>query len=78
MTKLYTYRETYDTGFAPNPFQGVLTLANCKPAIRRTAEVGDWVAAFTANIVRNADKKILYQGKKEQKNLYGLAALQRN
>lgn len=69
MTKLYTYRETYDTGFAPNPFQEVLTLANCKPAIRRTAEVGDWVAAFTANIVRNADKKILYQGKKGAEKL---------
>lgn len=63
MTKLYTYRETYDTGFAPNPFQGVLTLANCKPAIRRTAEVGDWVAAFTAKTVRNGNQEIIYRGK---------------
>ena len=63
MTRLYTYRETYDTGFAPNPFLGVLTLANCKPAIRRTAEVGDWVAAFTAKTVRNGNKEIIYRGK---------------
>lgn len=62
MTRLYTYRETYDTGFAPNPFLGVLTLANCKPDIRRTAQVGDWVAAFTANTVSDG-KKIIYRGK---------------
>ncbi len=63
MTRLYTYRETYDTGFAPNPFHGVLTLANCKPDIRRTSKVGDWVAAFTANTVKNVDSKIVYRGK---------------
>ncbi|VTZ23755.1 conserved hypothetical protein [Methylocella tundrae] len=32
-----------DFGFAPNPFHGVCTLATCKPIIRRTAKVGDWV-----------------------------------
>lgn len=63
MTRLYTYRETADTGFAPNPFHGVLTLANCKPDIRRTAQVGDWVAAFTANFVKNVEDKIVYRGK---------------
>lgn len=33
----------YDSGFAPNPFYGFCTLATCKPDIRRTAEVNDWV-----------------------------------
>lgn len=32
-----------DFGFAPNPFHGVCTLATCKPRIRRTAQIGDWV-----------------------------------
>jgi len=32
-----------DYGFAPNPFFGVCTLATCKPVIRRTAAVGDWI-----------------------------------
>lgn len=32
-----------DFGFAPNPFHGYCTLATCKPVIRRTAQVGDWV-----------------------------------
>lgn len=32
-----------DFGFAPNPFHGVCTLATCKPPIRRTAHINDWV-----------------------------------
>lgn len=32
-----------DFGFAPNPFHGYCTLATCKPVIRKTAEVEDWV-----------------------------------
>ena len=33
----------YDTGFSPNPFGRVCTLACCKPVIRRNAEQGDIV-----------------------------------
>ena len=43
MTRLYSYIVTHDTGFAPNPFHGFCTLATCKPMIRKTAKVGDWV-----------------------------------
>ncbi len=32
---LYSYVAATDSGFAPNPFFGVCTLACCKPAIRR-------------------------------------------
>ncbi len=39
---------THDTGFAPNPFYGFLTLANCKPRIRETKKIGDWIAGFTS------------------------------
>lgn len=34
---------TRDYGFAPNPFWGFCTLANCKPKIRKKASIGDWV-----------------------------------
>lgn len=44
--KLHSYVVTDDTGFAPNPFWGCCTLANCKPAIRRAAHVGDWIAGI--------------------------------
>lgn len=39
---------TDDTGFAPNPFFGILTLATCKPGIRLTKKVGDYIAGFTS------------------------------
>ena len=32
---IYEYVMTDDTGFAPNPFYGICTLACCKPVIRR-------------------------------------------
>ncbi|MBD5457219.1 MAG: hypothetical protein HDR27_01440 [Lachnospiraceae bacterium] len=46
--KLYSYVIPRDYGFAPNPFHGYCTLATCKPVIRRTAQIGDWIAAFDA------------------------------
>ena len=43
MPKLYTYVVRHDFGFAPNPYHGYCTLACCKPLIRKTAKVGDWI-----------------------------------
>jgi hypothetical protein len=37
------YIVRHDSGFSPNPFGGVCTLACCKPVIRRSAEPGDIV-----------------------------------
>jgi hypothetical protein len=44
--KLHSYVVTHDTGFSPNPFWGYCTLADCKPKIRLTAQVGDWVVGL--------------------------------
>jgi hypothetical protein len=44
--KLYTYTLRHDSGAAPNPFWGVCTLVICKPAIRRAAEVDDWIVGL--------------------------------
>ena len=44
--RLFTYTIPIDDGSAPNPFNGLCTLAICKPAIRRVAQVNDWVAGF--------------------------------
>jgi Nucleotide modification associated domain 2 len=41
--KCFTYIVARDFGFAPNPFGGFCTLATCKPKIRNSAKVGDWV-----------------------------------
>ena len=40
---VFVYTVKWDSGFAPNPFHGVCTLATCKPAIRKIAEHGDIV-----------------------------------
>ncbi|ABK45545.1 conserved hypothetical protein [Magnetococcus marinus MC-1] len=55
--RLFSYNMTHDSGFAPNPFHGTLTLATCKPGIRRTKQVGDWIAGFSSiALSRNAKK----------------------
>ncbi|MFZ4394550.1 MAG: hypothetical protein ACOYOU_02870 [Kiritimatiellia bacterium] len=40
---LFMYVVDRDFGFAPNPFHGICTLATCKPKLRKSASVGDWV-----------------------------------
>ncbi len=55
--RLFSYKMTHDSGFAPNPFHGVLTLATCKPGIRRTKKPGDWVAGFSSKTLRNLARK---------------------
>jgi hypothetical protein len=46
MPNVYMYVVARDFGFAPNPFDGVCTLATCKPRIRKTAQIGDWVVGM--------------------------------
>lgn len=45
---LYSYVVARDYGFAPNPFNGICTLATCKPAIRERAAVGDWIVGIAS------------------------------
>jgi hypothetical protein len=41
--KIHSYVVARDFGFAPNPFFGYCTLANCKPIIRKHANIGDFI-----------------------------------
>jgi len=50
--KLYSYIMTSDSGFAPNPFHSICTLAACKPKIRRLAKKGDWILGFSGKLLR--------------------------
>jgi len=56
---LFTYVVLYDIGFAPNPFFGSCTLATCKPGIRKSAQVGDWVAG-TGSKQKNQQGKLVF------------------
>lgn len=53
MARVHSYVVRYDSGFAPNPFYGYCTLATCKPAIRESAQIGDWIVGSGS-----ADRKI--------------------
>ncbi len=43
MANVFIYVVDRDLGFAPNPFHGICSLATCKPRIRNTAKIDDWV-----------------------------------
>ncbi len=61
MAKILSYRMTHDSGFAPNPFGGVLTLATCTPNhMRARLESGDWIVGIEANVLRDKRKSSLY------------------
>lgn len=49
--RLYSYKLKHDSGFAPNPFHGTCTLATCKPQIRESKRIGDWIAGFTSRFL---------------------------
>lgn len=62
--RVYTYILAEDAGFAPNPFHGWCTLACCKPKIRSSASVGDWVLGLTPKALGN---KLAYFMRVEEK-----------
>lgn len=57
--KLYAYIVRYDSGFAPNPFYNICTLATCKPQIRCHAQIGDWVIGWGSKEV-DQEQKLVY------------------
>jgi len=57
--RLHSYVVARDYGFAPNPFFGVCTLATCKPVIRRTVAIGDWVIG-TGSKTNGREKHLVY------------------
>lgn len=44
--RIFRYVVRYDAGTAPRPFGGMCSLAICKPKIRASAQVGDWIIGF--------------------------------
>jgi len=55
--KLFSYIVASYSGFAPNPFGSYCTLAVCKPRIRNSAKVGDWIVGITP---KKLDNKLVY------------------
>jgi len=57
--KFYIYKMTVDDGGAPCIRSNLLSLAICKPAIRRTAEQGDIIVGFAASSL-HPDNRVIY------------------
>jgi hypothetical protein len=57
--RLHSYVVARDYGFAPNPFYGICTLATCKPKIRATAQVDDWIVG-TGSKTQGREKRLVY------------------
>jgi hypothetical protein len=69
--KIYSYKITRDFGFAPNPFPPHCTLATCKPGIRRTAKVGDWVVGVGSSAKNSKFRnKLIYAMQVHEKLSY--------
>lgn len=49
MARIHSYVVRYDSGFAPNPFYSYCTLSTCKPSIRKSADIGDWIVGSGSN-----------------------------
>jgi hypothetical protein len=73
---LFSYKLANDSGFAPNPFFGYLSLATCKPQIRKAKKPGDWIAEFTSKKLNNdavGSERLVYLMKVSKKidfNIY--------
>jgi hypothetical protein len=57
--KIYFYKLTADNGGAPCVWNGLLSLAICKPMIRTKAKRDDLVFGFAANSLRH-DNRLIY------------------
>lgn len=65
---IYSYIVIRDFGFAPNPFYGMCTLATCKPKIRTSANIGDWIVGFGSGKKNSPLKnKVIFVMKVEKK-----------
>lgn len=66
-TTLYIYPITRDYGFAPNPFSGFCTLATCKPRLRKSANIGDWIMGVGGASTKKAKRKCIYLMRVDEK-----------
>lgn len=69
MTRAYRYILTHDSGMAPCPDGGLISLATCKPVIRRVAQPGDWVLGFRPGSLERG--LMLWAGKVAERMSHG-------
>ena len=63
--RVFIYKVRTDNGGAPAVYRGRLSLAICKPRIRATAEVGDWIVGIAGKSL-HPDSGLLYIAQVDQ------------
>ncbi|TLD81478.1 hypothetical protein LS68_000070 [Helicobacter sp. MIT 05-5293] len=67
--RIRSYKMKVDCGFAPNYSCGVLTLATCKPYIRESAKVGEYLAGWSSKALDDSQigqENLIYLAKISQ------------
>ena len=57
---IYSYKLTTDNGSAPCIKNNLLSLAICKPKIRKNANINDYIIGISANSMNLGENKLLY------------------
>ena len=72
MSRIRAYKMTHATGFAPNPFDGYMTLACCKPLMRngKTVIEGDWIIGVGTKALGSGDINNPDEAKYENRIIY--------
>lgn len=60
---IYLYKLTCDNGGAPCVHHALLSLAICKPDIRKAANMGDWIIGFGGKSVPDLKDRLIYIAK---------------
>ena len=63
MSGIWRYSLVADNGMAPCVEQGILTLCLCKPLIRKSACVGEWVVGFVPKRVNDGRVHVAWAGR---------------
>lgn len=67
---LRSYKMKHNKGFAPNVSGDILSIATCKPQIRRVCKIGEWIAGFSSKSLDNSqvgNEKLIYLAKASEK-----------
>lgn len=57
---IFVYKLVADNGGAPCVYNGILSLSICKPRIRQSANVGDWIIGFGGKSVEKLRERLIY------------------
>jgi len=62
-SEIFVYKMTTDNGGAPCVTDNLLSLCICKPRIRKSAKVGDWIIGLGGKSISELRGRLIYLAK---------------